>query len=102
MNMRDGVSRRELLAISAAAGGLAVSGGWRGASAQQAKRIERLDSALDQIISTNEPIVDIATNLGGTGNVEGPVWWKEGGYLLFRNTDGSRWKYTPGQPIALF
>src|SRR5205085_4289440 len=86
------------LAMSAA-GGLAI-GGIRGAAAQSAKRIERLDPALDQIIDAAEPIVDIATNLGGTANVEGPLWWKEGGYLLFRGTDQRRWKYTPGQPIA--
>ncbi|MBV9971515.1 MAG: SMP-30/gluconolactonase/LRE family protein, partial [Xanthobacteraceae bacterium] len=48
------------------------------------------------------PIVDIATNLGGTANVEGPLWWKEGGYLLFRGTDLKRWKYSPGQPISVF
>ncbi len=95
-------SRRHVLAMSAAAGGLAISGGCREAAAQAAKRIERLDPALDQIISTSEPIVDLATNLGGTANVEGPLWWKEGGYLLFRGTDLKRWKYTPGQGISVF
>src|ERR1700730_3630702 len=93
-------SRRRMLAISAAAGGLAMGGGCRDAAAQGAKRIERLDPALDQIIDAAEPIVDIATNLGGTANVEGPLWWKEGGYLLFRGTDQRRWKYAPGQPIS--
>ena len=80
-------SRRHMLALSAAAGGLAIGGSYRDAAAQAAKRIERLDPALDQIISASEPIVDLATNLGGTANVEGPLWWKEGGYLLFRGTD---------------
>jgi hypothetical protein len=75
--------------MSAAAGGLAL-GGYRAATAQAAKRIERLDPALDQIIDTSEPIVDLATNLGGTANVEGPLWWKEGGYLLVRGTDQRR------------
>src|SRR5439155_25102400 len=94
-------SRRHMLAMSAAAAaGLAVGGIDRNATAQAAKRIERLDPALDAIISSSEPIVDIATNLGGNANVEGPLWWKEGGYLLFRGTDQRRWKYTPGQPIA--
>src|ERR1700736_6005222 len=95
-------SRRHMLALSAAAGGLAIGGGYRDAAAQAAKRIERLDPALDQIISTSEPIVDLATNLGGTANVEGPLWWKEGGYLLFRGTDLKRWKYAPGQAISVF
>ena len=84
-----------------AAGTVAVGGAYRHASAQAAKRIERLDPALDEIIATSEPIVDIATNLGGTANVEGPLWWKEGGYLLFRGTDLKRWKYAPGQPISV-
>jgi gluconolactonase len=88
--------------MSAAAGSLAIGGGYRDAAAQAAKRIERLDPALDQIISTSEPIADLATNLGGTANVEGPLWWKEGGYLLFRGTDLKRWKYAPGQGISVF
>jgi gluconolactonase len=99
MATQHGLSRRRMLAMSAAAGTI-VLGGYRGAGAQGAKRIERLDPALDAIIDASEPIVDLATNLGGTANVEGPLWWKEGGYLLFRGTDQRRWKYTPGQPIA--
>src|SRR5579863_42327 len=102
MGMQRGVSRRQILAMSAAAGGLAVAPGYRDATAQAVRRIERLDPALDQIISTTEPIVDIATNLGGTANVEGPLWWREGGYLLFRGTDNRRWKYAPGQGLAVF
>jgi hypothetical protein len=87
-----------MLAMSAAAGSLAI--GTRLAEAQAAKRIERLDPALDAIIDPSEPIVDLATNLGGTANVEGPLWWKEGGYLLFRGTDLKRWKYAPGQRLV--
>jgi len=99
METQHRISRRHMLAISAAAGSLAVSG-YRDAAAQAGKKIERLDPALDAIIDISEPIVDIATKLGGTANLEGPLWWKEGGYLLFRGTDQRRWKYTPGQPIA--
>jgi gluconolactonase len=102
MNTRHGVSRRHMLAMAAAAGGLMVAGGYREAAAQAVKRIERLDPALDQIVSTSEPIVDLATNLGGTVNVEGPLWWKEGGFLLFRGTDNKRWKYAPGQAVSVF
>jgi gluconolactonase len=95
-------SRRRMLAMSAAAGGLAVSAAYRSATAQARTRIERLDPALDEIVSTSEPIVDLAANLGGSANVEGPLWWKEGGYLLFRGTDLKRWKYAPGQGISVF
>src|SRR5712672_2721179 len=101
MNKQIGFSRRQMLAMSAAAaGGLAV--GNREAATQTAKRIERLDPALDAIILTSEPIVDIATNLGGTANVEGPLWWKEGGYLLMRGTDLKRWKYAPATGLSVF
>jgi gluconolactonase len=107
MGSQRGVSRRHMLAMSVAVGGVVVGRSCGDAAAQAAKRIERLDPALDQIISSSEPIVDIATNLGGTANVEGPLWWKEGGYLLFRGTDLKRWKYAPGQatsgkPISVF
>jgi gluconolactonase len=95
-------TRRHMLAMSAAVGGVALGSNYRDAAAQAAKRIERLDPALDQIVSMSEPIVDLATNLGGTANVEGPLWWKEGGYLLFRGTDLKRWKYAPGQGISVF
>jgi gluconolactonase len=94
-------SRRQMLAMSAA-GSLAVTGAYRSAAAQARTRIERLDPALDEIVSASEPIVDLATNLGGSANVEGPLWWKEGGYLLFRGTDLKRWKYAPGQGISVF
>jgi gluconolactonase len=100
MTREHTVSRRQLLAMSGAAAGLAICG--QDAAAQAAKRIERLDPALDQIIDTSEPIIDIAKDLGGTANVEGPLWWKEGGYLLFRGTDLKRWKYSPGQPLSVF
>jgi gluconolactonase len=102
MGKQHAFSRRHMLAMSAAAGSLAIGGFYRDAAAQAAKRIERLDPALDQIIAASEPIVDLATNLGGTANVEGPLWWKEGGYLLFRGTDLKRWKYAPGQAISVF
>src|SRR5438270_3429786 len=102
MGSQHGFSRRQILAMSAAVGSFAIAGGYRGAAAQVAKRIERLDPALDQIVSTSEPIVDLATNLGGIANVEGPLWWKEGSYLLFRGTDNKRWKYAPGQGLSVF
>src|SRR6516162_11251612 len=102
MDTQRGFSRRRILAMSAAAGSFAITGGHRGAAAQAAKKIERFDPALDRIVSTSESIVDLAMNLGGVANVEGPLWWKEGGYLLFRGTDLKRWKYAPGQGISVF
>jgi len=98
------ISRRRMLAMSAAAGGLAVSGIDRASAQQAAKRIDQFDPALEKIIATAEPINSIADGMGGPlGPVEGPVWWKEGGYLLFSDIHASkRMKYTPGQGVTVF
>jgi gluconolactonase len=95
----------------AALGGAAFAGGLSGgavsalAQGAPAKRIERLDPALDAIISTNEPIRVLAEGYGGDmGQAEGPVWWKDnGGYLLFSDINGNRRiKYAPGQGASVF
>jgi gluconolactonase len=104
MRLQSDVSRRHMLAISAAAGGLAIGRGFRGASAQAGKRIERLDPSLDAIIDMSQPIQELASGLGGElGPAEGPVWWKEGRYLLFSDIGNNRrMKYTPGQGVTVF
>jgi gluconolactonase len=91
------MSRRR--ALTTVAGGLALASGRIRASAQVPKRIEQVAPELDGIISTSEPIKEIAAGFGGElGPAEGPVWWKEGGYLLFNDIHNSRrMKYTPGQ-----
>jgi gluconolactonase len=101
MISQHGISRRHMMAISAA-GGLALGTGIAGA--QGAKRIEKLAPELDSILSTEQPIVEIGRGFGGpVGPTEGPLWWKEGGYLLFSDINASkRMKYTPGQGITVF
>src|SRR5258705_8915610 len=98
------ISRRQMLAMSAAAGGLAATGIGRASAQQPVRRIDQFDPALEKIISTAEPINSIADGMGGPlGPVEGPVWWKEGGYLLFSDIHASkRMKYTPGQGVTVF
>jgi gluconolactonase len=101
--MTFGLTRRHMLASAAATG--AAFGGLGGtAFAQGAKRIERFEPELDQIVSTSEPILQLADGVGGDGGpAEGPVWWKEGGYLLFSDINGNRrMKYTPGQGTVEF
>jgi gluconolactonase len=95
------ISRRHMLAMSAA-GGLAV--GLGRASAQGAPRIEKLAPELDAILATDQPVVELGRGFGGPlGPTEGPVWWKEGGYLLFSDINASkRMKYTPGQGVSVF
>ena len=66
--------------------------------------IEQFDTALSKIISTNEPILELADGFGGDqGPAEGPLWWKEGGYLLFSDIHNNRrMKHTPGVRTEVF
>jgi gluconolactonase len=103
MKNENGISRRHILSLTA--GGIAMAGGVRGASAQAltTARIEQLAPELDKIIAVNEPIKELASGFGGPlGPAEGPLWWKEGGYLLFTDIHNSRrMKYTPGQGVTV-
>ena len=101
MHSRNGMSRRRVLTTAAA--GLAVAGGFRRAYAQAPKRIEQLAPELDKIISSTEPVQELASGFGGTmGPAEGPLWWKEGGYLLFNDIhNNKRMKYTPGRGVTV-
>jgi gluconolactonase len=84
------------------AGGLALVGGVQSAWTQT-RRIEALDPALDAIIDKSQTIQELASGYGGElGPAEGPVWWKEGGYLLFNDIHNSRrLKYTPGKGVTV-
>ena len=65
-------------------------------------RIERLDPALDAIISPDAKLEELASGFALT---EGPVWVGEGqrGYLLFSDNAGNViYKYEPGKPITAF
>jgi gluconolactonase len=94
------MSRRR--ALQMAAGSVAMTAGLRAAQAQPAKRIEQLAPELDAIISITEPILELGRGFGVGGNTEGPVWWKEGGYLLFSEIGKDRrLKYTPGQGVTV-
>src|SRR5438045_3863447 len=66
-------------------------------------RIEQLAPELEKIISTSEPIEHLADGFGGAqGPAEGPLWWKEGGYLLFSDIHNNRrMKYQPGAGVSL-
>ena len=97
------VSRRHILQSMAGAGFAAAAVRTGGAWAQGAPRIERLDPALDRILSTSQSIQELGSGYGGTmGPAEGPLWWKEGGYLLFSDIHNDRrMKYTPGKGVTL-
>lgn len=66
--------------------------------------IEQFAPELAAIVSTSEPIQMLADGFGGAqGPAEGPLWWKEGSYLLFSDIhNNKRMKYVPGQGVSLF
>jgi gluconolactonase len=92
------LSRRDVLRMAGAVGGLVATGIHR-VRAQSVRKIESMAPELDRIISTSEPIRELATGYGGDiGPAEGPVWWAEGRYLLFNDIHTARrLKFTPGQ-----
>jgi gluconolactonase len=96
------LSRRYVLGVTAAVGGLAMSGGI--ARGQNTARIEKLAPELDRIIPTSEPVQHLADGFGGPlGPAEGPVWWKEGRYLLFSDIHNNRrMKYEAGAGVTVF
>ena len=97
MTLINVLSRRQLFEMTAAAAGLLLAGRFRPAVAQAARRIESMAPELAGIIDAIEPIVELANGYGGDiGPAEGPVWWTEGGYLLFNDINAARrMKYTP-------
>ncbi len=67
--------------------------------AQSSPRIEQLAPELAKILSQSEPIEHLAEGFGGAqGPAEGPLWWHEGGYLLFSDIHNDRrMKHEPGK-----
>ena len=66
--------------------------------------IEQNAPELDRIVSLDQRIEDLGSGFGGDmGPAEGPVWWKEGGYLLFSDIHNNRrMKWAAGQDVSLF
>jgi gluconolactonase len=65
--------------------------------------IEQHAPGLTRIVDLNQKIEELASGFGGErGPAEGPVWWQEGGYLLFSDIGNNRrMKWTPGAGITL-
>lgn len=98
--MATAYSRRHLLGMAAALGSFALPGSRAFAAAD---RIEQFDPALKKILSPSQRLREIASGFGGAdGPAEGPVWWKEGGYLLFSDLHNNRrMKYVPGKGVSV-
>ena len=60
--------------------------------------IEQVSPELERIVSRDQDIEILGSGYGAAGApAEGPVWWKEGGYLLFSDIGNNcRMKWTPG------
>ena len=78
-----------------------MSGG-RGSS-QSSAGIEQTAPDLERIVSASEPMRHLADGFGGPlGPAEGPLWWKEGHYLLFSDIhNDKRMKYEPGKGASV-
>ena len=66
--------------------------------------IEQVFSELDRIVSSDQDVEELSIGYGGAmGPAEGPLWWKEGGYLLFSDIHNDRrMKWTSGEGATLF
>jgi len=72
------------------------------AQAANVPAVQRLDPALDAVVSPNAKVELVK---GGFGFTEGPVWMKEGasGYLLFTDIPGNVvWKLTPDGQASVY
>jgi len=65
--------------------------------------IEQHATGLERIIDPKQSIEELATGFGGqAGPAEGPVWWHEGGYLLFSDIGNNRrMRWTPGAGVSV-
>ena len=66
--------------------------------------IEKTAPELERIVSMDRTIEELADGFGGDlGPAEGPLWWKEGGYLLFSDIhNNKRMKWSPEDGVSLF
>jgi gluconolactonase len=91
--------KKSLMLLFLAAIGLSLVS----AQAPGGNSVERLDPALDQIVSTNAKLELLKADY--FGNAEGPIWVKEGssGYLLFTDISANTiYKWTPDGRMSVF
>ena len=66
--------------------------------------INKMQPELGRIVSPDQEVEELGNGFGGTdGPAEGPLWWKEGGYLLFSDIHNNRrMKWEPGSGVTTF
>jgi gluconolactonase len=65
--------------------------------------IEQHAAGLERVVDLNQDVEELATGFGGpAGPAEGPLWWHEGGYLLFSDIGHNRrMKWTPDGGLSV-
>ena len=65
--------------------------------------IEQHAPRLERIVDLHQDIEELARGFGGaSGPAEGPVWWQEGGYLVFSDIGHNRrMQWSPGTGVTL-
>jgi gluconolactonase len=65
--------------------------------------IEQYAPGLERIVDLHQEIEELARGFGGErGPAEGPVWWQEGGYLVFSDIGNNRrMRWSPEAGVAL-
>ena len=67
--------------------------------------IEQISPDLESVVSTDQVVEELARGFGGdAGPAEGPLWWKEDGYLLFSDIGNNRrmkWSEDDGVSLVL-
>ena len=65
--------------------------------------VEQVAPELDRIVSPGQEVEELGTGYGGDSVAEGPLWWVEGGYLLFSDIGNSRrLKWSRGEGVTVF
>ena len=67
--------------------------------------IEQISPDLESVVSTDQVVEELARGFGGdAGPAEGPLWWKEDGYLFFSDIGNNRrmkWSEDDGVSLVL-
>ena len=66
--------------------------------------IEQNSDELERLVTVDQQIEELSSGYGGTGGpAEGPLWWHEGGYLLFSDIHNNRRiKWDPADGASVF
>ena len=65
--------------------------------------IDQVSPGLERIVAMDQKIEELGSSYGGdNGAAEGPVWWMEGGYLLFSDIHNDRrMKWAPREGVTV-